>query len=86
MDQEQSSNKIYTGRPLGGHVPTLPGSSVLPVTLLVVDAVAPLSSCPRWLIRYLVGVVCPSRGNISTCHGGVLLVPPVGYLALQRFS
>eukprot|EP00959_Pyramimonas_sp_CCMP1952_P120137 2511902-Pyramimonas_sp.AAC.1 len=24
-DREQSSNKIYTGRPLGGHVPTLPG-------------------------------------------------------------
>ena len=73
MDQEQSSNKIYTGRPLGGHVLTLPGRSVLPVTLLVDTGCAPLSSCPRWLIRYLVGAVCPSRGSTGTfCHGGVL--------------
>eukprot|EP00959_Pyramimonas_sp_CCMP1952_P263823 5517475-Pyramimonas_sp.AAC.1 len=39
---------------------------------------APLGSCPRWLIRYLVGAVCPSRENTGTCQGGMLFVPPVG--------
>ena len=44
-DQELSSNKICTGRPLGGHVADL-------VVLYQVDASgAPLSSYPRWLIR-----------------------------------
>ena len=59
-DQELSSNKICTGRPLGGHVADL-------VVLYQVDASgAPLSSYPRWLIRYLVGAVCPSRGSTGT--------------------
>eukprot|EP00959_Pyramimonas_sp_CCMP1952_P229828 4805290-Pyramimonas_sp.AAC.1 len=46
--------------------------------LVVVDVGAPLSSCPRWLIRYLVGAVCPSRENTGICHGGMLLLPPLG--------
>ena len=59
-DQELSSNKICTGRPLGGHVADL-------VVLYQVDASgAPLSSYPRWLIRYLVGAVCPSSGSTGT--------------------
>eukprot|EP00959_Pyramimonas_sp_CCMP1952_P340748 7137061-Pyramimonas_sp.AAC.1 len=74
MDQELSSNKIYTGCPLGGHV----------ATLLLVDASgAPLSSYPGWLIRYLVGAVRSSRSKCTDtfCHGGVgcrFIVPPVG--------
>ena len=33
---------------------------------------APHSSCPGWLIRYLVGAVCPSREDTGICHGGML--------------
>eukprot|EP00976_Prorocentrum_cordatum_P112469 1195536-Prorocentrum_minimum.AAC.4 len=95
---ERSSNKMCTGHPLGGHTPTSPDSSVLPVVggrpsmaplvlargqcpwldpLLDVGG-APLSSCPRWLIRYLVGAICPSRESTGICQGGIFFVAPVG--------
>eukprot|EP00976_Prorocentrum_cordatum_P046262 934647-Prorocentrum_minimum.AAC.1 len=54
MDQEQSSNKIYTGHPLGGHMPTLPDSSVLPWGSFALAARTPVSAtvgcccCHQW--------------------------------------
>eukprot|EP00976_Prorocentrum_cordatum_P097038 1190832-Prorocentrum_minimum.AAC.1 len=48
-----------------------PADGVLPVTLLVVDDGAPLSSCPS-------GGRCPSCKNNGICHGGMLLLPPAG--------
>ena len=50
-----------------------PEASALGSTHRLLDAGgAPHSSCPGWLIRYLVGAVCPSREDTGICHGGML--------------